>query len=72
MILDLLFVEGGNYDAILYFFILILLGPPALLALIGFIVFTNKKRKAAKVLFILSGVYLVIGLGICGMLMSGF
>ncbi len=72
MIPNMIFLEGGNYDFILYFFLMILLGPPALLALIGFVVYRNQKRKTAKILFILSGVYLVVGLGICGVLVSGF
>ncbi|WP_062059930.1 hypothetical protein [Aquimarina longa] len=72
MILHLFFLEGGNYAGIVYFFLLILLGPPMVLAIIGAILYGNKKKKSAKILFILSGIYLVVGLGICGALLSGF
>ena len=72
MITTTIFLEGGNYDVIVYMILLILLGPPVVLAVIGAILFNAKKRKAGKVFFILSGVYLVVGLGICGALISGF
>ncbi len=59
-----------NLDGIVYFILLILLGPPIFLGLIGLILFRAKNRKAGKVFFILAGVYLVIGLGICGILLT--
>ena len=43
--------------------------PSILLTIIGFSI-NKKKRKAAKVLFILAVVYLIISLGICGSLLS--
>lgn len=45
-----------------------MIGPPIVLTLIGFGVKKNNPR-AAKVLFILAAVYLLVGLGICGSLM---
>ncbi len=72
MILNTISLEGGNYDAIIYLILLILLGPPIFLALIGVILFKTQHRKAGKVFFILAGIYLVVGLGICGALMVGF
>jgi len=69
MITSSIFLEGGNLDGLVFFLLAILLGPPLLLAVIGLILFKSDKRKAGKVFFILSGVYLVVGLGICGALM---
>ncbi len=54
-----------NYDAILYLVITIMFGPAILLAIIGFILLKNNK-KAAKVLFILAALYVIVSLGICG------
>ena len=46
---------------------------PALILLVLGIVFKNKdNRKAAKVFFILAGVYLLISLGTCGYLLATF
>jgi len=65
------FLEVGNLDGIVWFFAAIMFGPALLLAIIGFIVF-KKRKKAAKVLWILAGVYLLVSLGICGALVVGF
>lgn len=63
-------LEVGNLDGLIYFFALIMIGPALLLAIIGLILTKNKKSKAAKVLYILAGVYLLISFGTCGVLMS--
>lgn len=60
-----------NLDGLVYFFAAIMLGPAIILAIIGFAVL-KKNKKAAKVLFILATVYVIISLGICGALMTGF
>lgn len=65
-------LEVGNLDGLVYFFALIMIGPAVLLAIIGGILSANKKKKAAKVLFILAGVYLLISFGACGLMMGGF
>ncbi|WP_299438129.1 hypothetical protein [uncultured Aquimarina sp.] len=70
MITNSILLEVGNLNGIVYFILLILLGPPVLLGIIGLILFRTKNRKAGKVFFILAGVYLVVGLGICGALIS--
>ncbi|WP_024770748.1 hypothetical protein [Aquimarina macrocephali] len=67
-----IFLEVGNLDGLVYLILLILLGPPIFLSIIGLILFKTKNRKAGKIFFILAGVYLVVGLGICGALMAGF
>jgi hypothetical protein len=58
----------ANYDFILYLFLAIMFGPPLLMTIIGFVV-KNKNKKAAKVLFILAAVYVIVSLGICGGMM---
>jgi hypothetical protein len=62
-------LEVGNLDGLVYLIVAIMFGPAILLALIGFIVF-KKHRKAAKVLFILATVYVIVSLGICGSMMA--
>ncbi|WP_206604262.1 hypothetical protein [Aquimarina sediminis] len=71
MITNMILLEP-NLNGIIPLILLILIGPPIILAIIGLILFKNKLRTAGKVLFILSGVYLLVGLGICGILMTGF
>jgi hypothetical protein len=65
----MMFLEVGNLDGLVYLIVAIMFGPAILLALIGFIVF-KKHRKAAKVLFILATVYVIVSLGICGSMMA--
>ena len=64
-----MFLEVGNLDGLVYLFVAIMFGPAILLSIIGFIVF-KKYRKAAKVLFILAVVYVIVSLGICGSMMA--
>ena len=61
-------LEVGNLDGLVAIFVLIMVGPPLLLTIIGFSVRKNHP-KAAKVIFMLATVYLIAGLGICGSLM---
>ncbi|PKV52488.1 hypothetical protein ATE84_4604 [Aquimarina sp. MAR_2010_214] len=72
MITNTIFLEVGNLNGLVYFILLILLGPPIFLSIIGIILFKTKNRKAGKIFFILAGIYLIVGLGICGALMAGF
>jgi len=69
--LDLfLFVSPNmNLDGIIYLILGIMLGPPLILILIG-LALKGNQPKAAKVFYILAGLYLIIGLGICGSLMA--
>ncbi|MDR7209536.1 hypothetical protein [Flavobacterium piscis] len=62
-------LEVGNLDGLVTILVLIMVGPPFLFSIIGFSVRKNHP-KTAKVLFILSAVYLLVGLGICGSLMA--
>ena len=65
------FLEVGNLDGLFIMIIAIMFGPAIVLAIIGAFVY-KKHRKAAKVLFILATVYVIISLGICGALIAGF
>ena len=62
-------LEVGNLDGLVAFFVAIMVGPPILMAIIGFAIKKNSPN-AAKVCFIIGGLYLIIGLGICGTLLS--
>lgn len=57
---------GGDYAIIFYLIFLIMFGPPLIVGLIGLVLFRKQRKKAAKIFFIIAGVYLVVGLGICG------
>lgn len=60
-------LEVGNLDGIFVLILGIMFGPAILFALIGAtLVKTNK--KAAKVLFILATIYVIVSLGVCGAL----
>ena len=62
---------GGGYEGIFIVIGLIMFGPAILFLIIGAILY-NKNKKTAKILFILAGVYLLISLGVCGVMLSGF
>ncbi len=51
---------------------LVLLGPPVLFIILGIVGLLLKNKKMAKLFFILAGVYLLVGLGICGVMLSNF
>lgn len=59
-----------NLDGLVYLILAILFGPAIVLTIIGFIK-RKKNKKAAKVLFIIATVYIIISLGICGALIAG-
>ncbi len=62
-------LEGGNFNDLAILILLIMLGPPILLTIIGFAVRKNNKPSSV-LLFILAGLYLIIGFGICGGMLS--
>ncbi|TGV00545.1 hypothetical protein [Flavivirga rizhaonensis] len=65
----MIFLEGNmNLDGLIFLILAIMLGPAILLAIIGLAV-RKKNKKAAKVLFILAAVYVIISLGVCGGMM---
>ena len=59
-----------NLDGLIYLIVGIMLGPAILMAIIGFAVL-KKNKKAAKVLFILATIYVIVSLGVCGALIAG-
>lgn len=61
----LLDISSDGIILMIILILLILLGVPIILSIIGLIL-RKKKPKTAKVLFIISVVYVLIGLGICG------
>ena len=62
------FLEIGNEIIwVILIFLILALSPSIILTIIGFVIKKNNP-KAAKVLFIISVVYIIIGLGICGIL----
>lgn len=66
----MLALEIGNLDGLLFLIIAVMVGPSILLGIIGAFLW-KKYRKAAKILFILAVVYLLISFGICGALIVG-
>ena len=62
------YLEVGNLDGLLVLIIAIMFGPAILLSIIGFAIL-RKHKKAAKVLFILAAVYVIVSLGVCGSMM---
>ncbi|WP_394748126.1 hypothetical protein [Spongiimicrobium salis] len=50
--------------------LILLLGPALMLIITGMVVWREQKKKLAKLLFIIAGIYLIIGLGTCGLLLS--
>ena len=67
----MMLIEVGNLDGLVVIILAILLGPAIVLAIIGFAVL-KKNKKAAKIMFILAALYLIVSLGICGALIGGF
>jgi len=63
-------LEVGDLSGLFVFIILVVFGPALFFLIIGFVLRSQEKKKAAKVFFILTGVYLLISLGICGGLMT--
>ena len=61
-------LEGGNYAGVFFMVIAIMIVPPIILSLIGFAI-RKAYPDASKVLYILSAIYLIIGLGFCGSMM---
>ena len=65
MLKAMIFLKLGNFFGLITLIITIMIGPPILLTIIGFLV-KKKWPKMGKVFFILGGLYLLIGLGFCG------
>lgn len=60
-----------DFTGLFIIILLIMFGPPILLTIIGLSI-RGKNKKSAKILFIIATVYLIISLGICGAIITGF
>ncbi|MEX0291405.1 MAG: hypothetical protein AB3N14_20040 [Flavobacteriaceae bacterium] len=70
-VLNVLPLEVGNLDGLFILILLVMFGPALLFVGIGLLI-RSKNKKAAKVFFILAGVYLLVSLGVCGTMLGGF
>lgn len=52
--------------------LLLMFGPALLFLVIAIIMLIKNDVKKAKIFFILTGVYLLISLGICGIMLANF
>ncbi len=66
--MTVLLIEGGNYLGVFLLVLAIMFLPPLILLIIGLVI-RAKNRKTSKILIILSVVYLLISLGVCGSMM---
>ena len=64
-------LEVDNLDGLVALLVLIMVGPALVLLVIGLLL-RRSNKKAAKIFYILAGIYLIVGLGICGGLMASF
>ncbi|MBX2828764.1 MAG: hypothetical protein KTR22_11410 [Flavobacteriaceae bacterium] len=68
-------VVEGNMDGLGILVLMIIFvgfGIPIILAIVGAIFHSKGKKNTSKVLWIISGIYLIISLGICASLLNGF
>ena len=64
MLLTILRFEISTSQIVLFY--LTIQSPAILMLIIGLVLKKNKKSKAAKILFILAGIFFIIGNGYCG------
>jgi hypothetical protein len=65
----MILLKFSGLESFITFILFIMFGIPFILATIGLFL-QKKKPKLGKIFLIASGIYLVIGLGYCGMLMT--
>lgn len=63
-------LEVGNLNGLVIALLTLMIAPPLILSAIGYAIQKNHP-KASKVLYILAGLYLLVGLGICGTFIIG-
>jgi predicted membrane protein len=63
-------LEIDNLAVLVYTILFIMFAPPIILLIIGLSI-RKRNRKSSNVLMIIALLYLTIGLGYCGLLMSG-
>lgn len=59
---------NNNYGWIILLVIFLSVGLPLLLLILGLAI-RSKKKKASNIILIITAVYAIIGLGVCGSLM---
>ena len=63
-----LLVEGDDLGKAILLMLFIAFGVPILLLILGLVI-RQKRKKASNVILIITAVYAIIGLGVCGALM---
>ncbi|WP_408033072.1 hypothetical protein [Tenacibaculum xiamenense] len=63
-------LEVGDLSGLVIILVALMIVPPIILSGIG-IAIRKKYPTGSKVLYILAGLYLLVGLGICGTLLAG-
>lgn len=62
-------LEVGNLDGLLIIILVVMFGPPLALTLIGFLI-KKESPNTAKTFFNFATLYLIVGLGICGSMLT--
>ncbi|WP_428742616.1 hypothetical protein [Tenacibaculum sp.] len=65
----MMFLEVGDLSGLFIIIGFIMFGPPIALAIVGGAI-RKKNKTASKVLYILAALYLIVGLGICGSMLT--
>ncbi|SIS38725.1 hypothetical protein SAMN05421766_101322 [Zobellia uliginosa] len=52
--------------------VFLMIGPPIIFLILAIVGLASKNKKMAKIFFILTGVYLLISFGTCGIMLSNF
>ncbi|CAM3425609.1 hypothetical protein ZORO111903_03560 [Zobellia roscoffensis] len=52
--------------------VFLMIGPPIIFFILAIVGLIKKNSKMAKIFFILTGVYLLISFGTCGIMLSNF
>lgn len=63
-------LEIGDLSGLIFLIVLVMFGPALLFLIVGIILWSRQKKKIAKIFYILSGIYLLVSLGICGALVT--
>ncbi len=68
-LLNILVSPNMDLGGAILMVLLIMFAPPLIMLIVGIGLRVKEKKKAAKVLFILSALYVLISLGVCGSMM---
>ena len=67
----MMFLEINGLEGLVFIILLVMFGIPIIFLFLGLFFQKKEKKKTAKILFILGGIYLLISLGVCGSLIVG-